>query len=106
LKNYKPTGKKPRPPAPKQPSASKSNEPEITSDKPAKLYVLIKEATSDDKLKQLKQVLSRHGGTSEVILVLGEKKDNAVRLPFGVKLSDELNQEITELFDKDCVAVK
>jgi hypothetical protein len=39
-------------------------------------------------------------------LVLGEKSKNAIKLPFGVKISSDLTAELVKLLDEAAVKIK
>jgi DNA polymerase-3 subunit alpha len=74
--------------------------------KPKKLYVLIKNPSDKESLVKLKQSCSVYPGLSEIILVLGEDKKKAMRLPFRCEPSEELTKELAEIFGAENVAVK
>ena len=71
-----------------------------------KLYVHVKNPDDHDRLHKLKQSLNDYPGDHEIILVLGDSKDSAIRLPFKIEPSKELRASITELYGADCVALK
>ncbi len=73
---------------------------------PPKLYVHVKNPTDHTSLLQLKQAFNEFPGENEVILVLGEQKKSALRMPFTVSPSIDLQQHIASLFGSDCVALK
>lgn len=73
---------------------------------PRTLYVHIKDPQDQDKLLKLKQSANQHPGEDEIILVLGEDKSSAIRLPFSVDGDAKLLTALGELYGKDCVAVK
>ncbi len=77
-----------------------------TSLSPPKLYVHIKDPTNEQYLMQLKQKFNEFPGEHEVILVLGERKKSAVRMPFTVNPSIDLQQTIAALFGSECVALR
>lgn len=70
------------------------------------LYIQVKDTSNHEKLLSAKQIMSQYEGLSEVVMVLGEDKESAVRLPFCVDITDELEKELTQLFGKDCVIAK
>lgn len=78
----------------------------IEDDSPLKLYVHVKNPNDHDKLKQLKQFLNAKPGDQQIILVLGEDKSSAIRLPQLVDATDELCSTISELYGADCVALR
>jgi DNA polymerase-3 subunit alpha len=71
-----------------------------------KLYVHVKDPNDHDRLLKLKQSLNKFPGASEIILVLGDTKSSAIRLPFRVEPSDALRASIGELYGAECVALK
>lgn len=71
-----------------------------------KLYVHVKNPDDHDLLHKLKQSLNEYPGDHEIILVLGEDKGSAVRLPFKVEPSEALRTVIANLYGADCVALK
>lgn len=71
-----------------------------------KLYVHVKNPDDHDLLHKLKQSLNDFPGKSEIILVLGEDKASALRLPFKIEPSKELRALISDLYGADCVALK
>lgn len=73
---------------------------------PRKLYVHVKNPSDHDRLKQLKQHVNLHPGKQEIILVLGEDKSSALRLPQLVDASDALRSIIGTLYGEECVALK
>jgi DNA polymerase-3 subunit alpha len=73
---------------------------------PPKLYVHVKDPTNETHLMKLKQQFNEFPGDNEVILVLGEAKKSAVRMPFTVNPSIDLQQTIASLLGSECVALK
>lgn len=71
-----------------------------------KLYVHVKNPDDAESLLKLKQTFNEHPGSSEIILVLGNNKDSAIRLPFKTKVSEELTSKISELYGSGSVALK
>jgi DNA polymerase-3 subunit alpha len=129
LDNYQPTGvpkgevdtsvKATRKSGGSKSSWSKSNqEPAQKSAQPAaeyapvetviapKLYVHIKDPSDGAKLLQMKEKFKEFVGDDEVILVLGDDKKDAVRMPFGAQICDELTAAVGEIYGAECVAVK
>ena len=113
LDTYRSTGKKMKTPKPKTmkekvaAKATPSFRYHPIQDEPVqKLYVHVRNPNDHDKLKQLKQFLNQHPGKSEIILVLGEDKGSAIRLPFLVEPNDALTTTIGDLYGADCVALK
>lgn len=119
LDNYKSTGKKMKAPKPKvmktgalaKAVAAKASTSTYTykpiEDTPSlKLYVHVKDPNDHERLKQLKQSLNEYPGESEIILVLGEDKSSAIRLPFLIEANDTLRTSIGELYGAECVVLK
>ncbi len=106
LDSYKPTGKKLA-----TPSVSKALQPSI---KPVvenrqiakTLYIHIKDPEDHDKLLKMKQTLNNYPGSQPVILVLGESKQSALRLPFKVGTTEDLTEKLASLYSPDCVIIK
>jgi len=70
------------------------------------LYVHVKNPDDHDALLKLKQSFNSYPGSCEVVLVLGEDKKSALRMPFTVEPHDDLKAAIGSLFGTECVAVK
>ena len=87
--SYKPAGE-PRP---------------IITAKP-RLYVHVKNPDDHENLLKLKQSFNSYPGSCEVVLVLGEDKKSAIRMPFTVEPHDDLTTTIGNLFGTECVALK
>lgn len=71
-----------------------------------KLYVHVKNPDDQESLLRLKQTFNNYPGQSEIILVLGSDKESALRLPFNIEVSTELQQQVASLYGQDCVAVR
>lgn len=71
-----------------------------------KLFVHIKNPDDHDLLLRMKQTCSEYGGNTDIVLVLGEDKRSAIRLPFRVDASDTLVGELVKLLGEDCVVLK
>jgi len=54
----------------------------------------------------LKEVCSRHPGINNIVLVLGEDKKSALKLPFAVEHNDQLVGELVKLLGEDAVVVQ
>lgn len=114
LDNYQKSGKKmktlkakktPETTTPKQQPAQVSYVP-VEDEKPKKMFVHVKNPDDHDTLLRLKKTLNEYPGDSEIILVLGDDKKSALRLPFRIGLSEELTAAVAGLYGNDCVAVK
>jgi DNA polymerase-3 subunit alpha len=73
---------------------------------PKKMFVHIKDPQDQEALLQLKQTCSAHAGTTDIVLVLGEDKKSAIKLPFRVDGSDDLVGELVKQLGEDCVVLK
>lgn len=71
-----------------------------------KLYVHVKNPDDHENLLKLKQSFNSYPGSCEVVLVLGEDKKSAIRMPFTVEPHDDLKSTIGNLFGQECVAIK
>lgn len=116
LDNYRATGnkmkelkpRKTKPGAQKaaaQPAERYSYKP-IDDRDPPRMYVRVMNPTDHDKLHELKKLLNQYHGESEIILVLGEDKSSAMRLPFRIDPRPELQAAIGALYGEDHVIVK
>ena len=93
-------------PAPK--ASTPSSPPVIAPEIPVvkKLFVNVKNPDDEASLRALRQICAEFGGNSDIVLVLGENKESAIRLPFKVDASDELVGELVKLLGEDCVVLK
>lgn len=71
-----------------------------------KLYVHIKNPDDHDALLTLKQVCSQFVGMTDIVLVLGENKKSAIKLPFRVDATDELIGALVKILGEDAVVLK
>ncbi len=71
-----------------------------------KLYVHVKDPDDHEALLKLKQTFNEYPGRHEVVLVLGNEKKSAMRLPFTIQPDDALQATIATLLGPDCVALK
>lgn len=71
-----------------------------------KLYVHIKDPDDHAKLKLLKQICAKHPGENDIVLVLGEDKKSAIKLPFRVDDNDGLMSELVKSLGEDCVKLR
>ncbi len=95
------------------PPASEKPEPVVEKPRPIldipkvkKLYVHIKDPDDHAALLALKQACSEFVGQTDIILVLGQDKTSAIKLPFRVDASDDLISNLVKLLGEDCVALK
>ncbi len=111
LDNYQPTGQQQKAPAAKKGSKKATNEKKKTETvEPVStiptMYIHIKDTNDHDRLREMKRELSSVPGENQVILVLGEDKASAIRLPFTTNLSESLVANIKSLYGSDQVVVK
>ena len=52
------------------------------------------------------KLCSQNPGQNDIIMVLGEDKSSAIRLPFRVDARPPLHSSLTKLLGDDCVKVK
>jgi DNA polymerase-3 subunit alpha len=71
-----------------------------------KLYLHVKDPNDAELLTKTKQTLGDFVGESEVIMVLGDDKKDALKLPFRVEVSDELLAKLGEIYESGCVVAK
>ena len=90
-------------PQPKTHSAPVNVAPEIPA---SKLFVYIKDPNDHPRLVKMKSVCGDHAGTTDVVLVLGEKEKSAMRLPFKVDANDNLLSQLKNTLGEECVILK
>lgn len=78
----------------------------VEDEAPKKMFVHVKDPDDHETLLRLKQVFNKYPGTNEVILVLGEQKKSALRMPFRIDPVDELRRQIAELYGAECVVLQ
>lgn len=71
-----------------------------------KLFVQVKDPNNHDVLMRIKQECNKFPGSTDIVLVLGEEKKSAIRLPFRVNPGDELIGILVKLLDEDSVKVQ
>ncbi|MDO4684125.1 MAG: DNA polymerase III subunit alpha [Candidatus Saccharibacteria bacterium] len=94
---------------PKVDDASAENKPTYHPVEPpvAKtLYVQIKNPDDHNALMMLKKTCKAHPGVTEIILVLGEEKKSAIRLPFKVDDNKTLLATLVQHLGEEAVVVK
>ena len=90
-------------PQPKTHSAPVNVAPEILA---SKLFVYIKDPNDHSRLVKMKSVCGENAGTTDVVLVLGEKEKSAMRLPFKVDANDNLLNQLKNTLGEECVVLK
>lgn len=71
-----------------------------------KLFVHVRNPDDHDALLLLKQICSNFPGLTNIVLVLGEGKKSAIKLPFRVEASDSLIGNLVRILGEDAVALK
>ena len=77
--------------------------PEIPA---SKLFVYIKDPNDHSRLVKMKSVCGENAGTTDVVLVLGEKEKSAMCLPFKVDANDNLLSQLKNTLGEECVVLK
>jgi DNA polymerase-3 subunit alpha len=95
-------------PASTMPLSARTEKPRPFMDIPPakKLFVHIKNPDNHEALLALKRTCSNYTGGIDIVLVLGEDKRSAIKLPFKVDGSNNLIGELVKLLGEDCVALK
>ena len=70
------------------------------------VYVKVKNPSDRDLLVSLKKLCSQNPGQNDIIMIMGEDKSNAIRLPFRVDAQRNLRASLAELLGDECVKVK
>ena len=70
------------------------------------VYVKVKNPSDRDLLVSLKKLCSQNPGQNDIIMIMGEDKSNAIRLPFRVDAQRNLRAGLAELLGDECVKVK
>ncbi len=86
--------------------APRSEPPVVTVATPKKVYVHVKDPDDRTSLEALKRACGLYPGTDSIVLVLGEEKKSAIKLPFAVECTDQLIGELVKILGEDAVVVK
>ena len=64
--------------------------------------------TVDDEavLQKLRAICAENPGTTDIILVLGDEKKSAIRLPFRIEASEACTGALVKLVGEDGVVIK
>ncbi|HSX28650.1 MAG TPA: DNA polymerase III subunit alpha [Candidatus Saccharimonadales bacterium] len=73
---------------------------------PRTLYVHVRDPNDHNGLLKLKQSLNDFPGNSSAVLVLGDERKSAIKLPFTINPHDALLSSIRQLFGEECVILK
>ena len=71
-----------------------------------KVYLHVKNPEDQDSLVKLKKECSLFPGLSDIVLVLGEDKGSAIKMPFRVDGSEELIGRLVKILGEDAVVLK
>lgn len=71
-----------------------------------KLYIHIKDPDDHDGLISLKQICNDYPGESDVVLVLGDDKKSAIKLPFRVDNNETLVKKLSKILGEGSVVSK
>lgn len=95
-------------PSSTMPSSEPVEKPRPIMDIPPvkKLFVHIKNPDDHESLLALKRICGEFPGASDIVLVLGEDKKSAIKLPFRVDGSDQLLGSLVKQLGEDCVVLK
>jgi len=95
-------------PASTMPGDTPTERPKPIYDMPPvkKLFVHIKDPDNHDALMQLKRTCGDHVGNTDIVLVLGNEKKSAIKLPFRIDASDALIGALVKQHGEDCVVLK
>jgi hypothetical protein len=66
----------------------------------------VKKPNDETSLLALKQILNQFPGDKDAILVFGDDKKSAIKLPFKVDVSDQLTEQIAAILTPECVAIR
>ena len=119
LMDYQATGEKHKAPKPKRTKAGatgeKSTQKKSVAAAPAvpaepeklkKLFLHVKDPDDHKVLIAIKKIAASHLGATDVVMVLGEDKSSALRMPFRVEASRPVLDEFVKLLSDDCVILK
>ncbi|RWZ79387.1 MAG: DNA polymerase III subunit alpha [Candidatus Chaera renei] len=70
------------------------------------LYIHVKKPFDHQGLLKLKQTLGRYPGINPIVLVLGDPKQAAVKLPFGASYNPDLKEALSDLYGSECLALR
>ena len=70
------------------------------------VYVRVKNPDDMAALTKFKQLCTQNPGQHDIIMMLGDDKTSAIRLPFRVDAQQRLQDELAQILGSDCVVVK
>lgn len=75
-------------------------------DTPRKLFVHVANPSDGAKLTKLRDLVRENAGDDDVILVLGDAKKSAIKMPIRAKIGDDLLGEIAKIYGEKSTFVK
>lgn len=117
IREYASTGGSPKTPKVKKQnggvkvtkSAKDSAAQKVSPPKPEtikKLFAHIKNPDDHEKLAALREICARYPGLTDIVLVLGDDKKSAIKLPFRVSDDEQLMHALVERLGNDAVVRK
>lgn len=88
-----------------QPASVSSPQVEVHVE-PQKVFVHVKAVDDEAVLQKLRTICADNPGTTDIILVLGEEKKSAIRLPFRIEVNDVCMGALVKLVGEDGVVIK
>ncbi|HSW90936.1 MAG TPA: hypothetical protein VLF64_02975, partial [Candidatus Saccharimonadales bacterium] len=71
------------------------------------IYVRIQNPNDHEQLLSLKRICSLYPGQNTIVMMLGDNKSNAIRLPFKVDVQvADLTGQLTQLLGDESVVIK
>ncbi len=103
---YQATGKKVKTPTARKAAAAAVTAPHELKKTPTRLYIRMSDASEQDKLMSLKQVIDEFHGDSEVVLVVGpDDNKQIIKLPMKVSLNEEVVGRLKDYLGEAAVKV-
>ncbi len=114
LAEYESTGrtmKAPKPSSAPVKVVKKAAKLEVATPQPLEVslktfYIHVKNPDDNEKLIALREICAKHPGECSVVLVLGEDKKSAIKLPFKVDENNGIAKELSERIGHDSIVVK
>ncbi len=70
------------------------------------VYIRVQNPDDHSSLLAVKKTCGLHPGQQDIIMMLGEDKSSAIRLPFRVDAQEQLMSDLARILGDDCVAVR
>ena len=71
-----------------------------------RLFLHVKDPNDQQKLVQMKSICGEYLGVTDVVLVLGDEKKSAIKLPFRVNADGELRDQLKTILGDESVVLK